>query len=333
MLKKKNHPILKDENVILFPGMIEKYVENGLKFAEETNFVEAVSCFDKASKYKELSDMVQSVYILSLLEAGRALDAKKICETLYEKRSPFFEQVIELYLTILLDLKEYKQLNEVLDGLMKDSTYTFQQKKNFKQLKELSSKMLTDITYSADEETKTNFDKEQFELSSFIKLPYGQQEHLIQEAFHTDITEITEELIAIIEGSDIIPTIKSLALLLLGAAGVDNEVTVEKFGFKETIIPTAPPEHTAVDRVEPIKRCIENLLEKDPSKLQMTLEMVHRHAYTLFPFDWVGYTNEVVANKYIEYVDVLFGNSELRSDEFFDLLIVMEESLEVLSVE
>lgn len=332
-MKKKNHPILKDENVILFPGMIENYVENGLKLAEENNFLEAVSCFDEANKYQELSDMVQSVYILSLLETGRALDAKKICETLYEKKSPFFEQVIELYLTILLDLKDYKQLNEVLNELMKDSTYTFQQKKNFKQLKELSIKMLTDHTYSSDEEVQTNFDSEQFELNHFIKLPYGMQEQLLQEAFQIDTLEITKEIITIIESPDIIPTIKSLALLLLGAAGVDSEVTVEKFGFKETVIPTAPPELTAVDRVEPIKRYIENSLEKDPTKLQMTLEMVHRHAYTLFPFDWVGYTNEIVAKRYIEYVDMLFGNRELRSDEFFELLIVLEESLALLSYE
>lgn len=331
MLKKKNHPILKDENVILFPGMIEKLVENGLKFAEENNFVEAVSCFDEAKKFLEFSDMVQSVYILSLLEAGRARDAKKICETLYEKKSPFFEQVIELYLTILLDLKEFKQLNEVLDGLMKDSTYTFQQKKNFKQLKELSIKMLTDT--NIEEDIQTDFDEKQFELSRFKKLPFGQQEQLIQEAFQTDVTEIMEEIITIIESPDVIPTIKSLALLLLGAAGIDKEVTVEKFGFKETVIPTAPPESTAVDRVEPIKQYIENSLEKDPSKLQMTLEMVHRHAYTLFPFDWVGYTNETVAKRYIEYVDMLFGNRELQSDEFFELLIVLEESLEVLSYE
>ncbi|MCZ8542043.1 hypothetical protein [Psychrobacillus psychrodurans] len=332
-MKKKGHPILKDENVIIFPGMVENYIENGLKFAEENNFVQAVACLDEANKYKELSDMVQSVYILSLLETGRAKDAKKICETLYEKKSPFFEQVIELYLTILLDLKEYKQLNEVLNGLMKDSTYTFQQKKNFKQLKELSIKLLTDTTYSTDEDMQTNFDTDLFELSNFKTLPYGRQEQLLQEAFQTDIKDITREIITIIESSDIIPTIKSLALLLLGAAGVNNEVTVEKFGFKETVIPTAPPERTAVDRVEPIKRFIENALEKDPTKLQMTLEMVHRHAYTLFPFDWVGYTNEKVANRYIEYVDVLFGNSELQSDEFFKLLIVLEESLEVLSCE
>ena len=332
-MKKKNHPILKDENVILFPGMIESYVEKGLKFAEENNFMEAVSCFDEANKYKELSDMVQSVYILSLLETGRALDAKSICETLYEKKSPFFEQVIELYLTILLDLKEYNQLNEVLDGLMKDSTYTFQQKKNFKQLKELSVKMLTDTTYTKDEDMHNKIDNEQFKLDNFKKLSYGKQEELIQTAFHSDIMDISREIITIIESSDIIPTVKSLALLLLGAAGVDNEVTVEKFGFKETVIPTAPPESTAVDRVEPIKQYIENSLAKDPTKLQMTLEMVHRHAYTLFPFDWVGYTNETVANRYMEYVDALFGSSELQSDEFFELLLVLEESLEVLSDE
>lgn len=328
-MKKKSHPVLKDENVILFPGMIENYIEKGLKYAEESNFMEAVSCFDEAKKYTALSDMVQSVYILSLLETGRAADAKEICEILYENKSPFFEQVIELYLTILLDLKEYSQLNEVLDSLMKDSTYTFQQHKNFKQLKELSIKMLTDTTYSKNDDMHNKLDSEQFKLDNFKRLSFSQQEQLLQMAFQVDIKDVSEEIIVIIESTDTIPTIKSLALLLLGAAGINKEVTVEKFGFKETVVPTAPPEYTAVDRVEPIKQHIENLLSKDPTKLQMTLEMVHRHAYTLFPFDWVGYTNEIVANRYIEYVDVLFGNSELEQDEFFELLIVLEESLEV----
>ena len=313
--------------------MIENYVEKGLKLAEANNFIEAVSFFDEANKYHDLSDMVQSVYILSLLETGRAIDAKKICESLYEKKSPFFEQVIELYLTILLDLKEYKQLNEVLNDLMKDSTYTFQQKKNFKQLKELSIKMLTDNTYDTDANPQNKVDSEQFELENFQRLSFVQQEQLLQMAFQADIVPLSPKIIAIIESSDTNPTIKSLGLLLLGAAGIDSEVTIEKFGFKETVTPIAPPESTAVDRVEPIKQYIEELLAKDPTKLQMTLEMVHRHAYSLFPFDWVGHNNETVANKYIEYVDVLFGNSELQTDEFFKLVILLEESLEALSSE
>ena len=333
MLKKKNPPLIKDENVIVFPGLIEKYVEKGLRFAEENNFLEAVTCFDEANKYIELSDMVQSVYILSLLEAGRAEDAKKLCETLHEEKSPFFEQVIELYLTILLDLKEYKQLIELLDVLIKDSTYTFMQKKNFKQLRELSVKMLADSTEVGGEVTEARIDRENFQLDQFLKLPFGQQELLLQDAFQTDIKELTNEFINIIESPDTIPTIKSLALLLLGAAGVESRVTVEKFGFKELVNPTLPPERTAVDRVEPIKDTIEKLLDKDPSKLQMTSEMVHRHAYALFPFDWVGYTNEIVANKYIEYVDMLFGNRELMADELLELVIALEESLEVLSYE
>ena len=73
------------------------------------------------------------------------------------------------------------------------------QKKNFKQLKELSIKMLTDTTYLVDEERKLTLTVTYLSLVNFIKLPFGQQELLLQEAFQTDVNGITKEIITIIE--------------------------------------------------------------------------------------------------------------------------------------
>ena len=63
--------------------------------------------------------------------------------------------------------------------------------------------------------------------------------------------------------------------------------------------PVSPPSPNAMDRIEFINRHIHDILEKDPSKLQLTVGLVHSHAYALFPFDWVGYSDEAVAQAYV----------------------------------
>ena len=48
---------------------------------------------------------------------------------------------MELYLTILLDLKAYHEVDSVLNKLLVDKRFTNERKKNFLQLKELSGRL------------------------------------------------------------------------------------------------------------------------------------------------------------------------------------------------
>ena len=329
-MKKRQHIPKTKENIIFFPGMVEKLVADGLAFAEVNNHIEAAKCFDQASEHIELDDTILSVYILSLLETNRQQEAKLICENLLKKRSPLFEQIVELYLTILLDLRAYHEVDRVLNKLLVDNRFTNERKKNFLQLKELSGRLAKEQDNYLTTEDYINpiADKQKFALEEYLKLSFIEKEALLQEAFHRDITEVIPNIIEIAKSQKVPPAIQTLALLLLGSNGETTEILVEKFGIKEKVNPVSPPSPNGMERIESIKKYIHNILEKDPSKLQLTVGLIHSHAYALFPFDWAGYSDEAVAEAYVNFVDTLFGNESVRPDKLYELIKLLEASTE-----
>lgn len=329
-MKKRQHNPKTKENIIFFPGMVEKLIADGLAFAEVNNHVAAANCFDQASEHIELDDAILSVYILSLLETNRQQEAKEICENLLKKRSPLFEQIVELYLTILLDLKAYYEVDRVLNKLLVDKRFTNERKKNFLQLKELSGRLAKEQEdfLTNDNDINPSVDKQKFAIEEYLKLSFIEKEALLQEAFHKDVTEVIPNIIEIAQSKKVPPAIQTLALLLLGSNGETTEILIEKFGFKEKVNPSSPPSPNAMERIEFVKSYLHNILEKDPSKLQLTVGLIHSHAYALFPFDWAGYSDESVAQAYVNFVDSLFGNGSIQPNKLYELIQLLEASTE-----
>jgi tetratricopeptide (TPR) repeat protein len=331
-MKEKNYGLKSKENVIFFPGMINKLINDGLAFAEENNYVEAAKCFDEAKKYEELDDMILSVYILTLLETKRQQEAKEICEKLMKKKSPMLEQIVELYLTILLDLKDYNEIDTVLNKLLVDKRFSKERKKNFLQLKELSGKlaMEQESLLEKDSSYTSDIELEKFKLDVFTKLRLEEQEQLLQDSFFQDVTEAIPNIIQIAESNKVYPAVQSLALLVLGAIGETTEVLIEKFGFKEKINPVMPPAPNSVDRIDSINNCVHKFSEKNPSEFEMTIGLVRSHAYSLFPFDWTGYSDEEVAEGYINYVETLLGKENEQPNELYDFIKILDESTAII---
>ncbi|WP_313891696.1 hypothetical protein [Psychrobacillus sp.] len=330
-MKKKHRKLQTKENLIVFPGMIENLIADGLAFAENNNYVKAAECFDIVKQYTELDDMIISVYVLTLLETRRYLEAKEICEELMEKKSPIAEQIVEIYLTILLDLKEYKEVDNLLNLLLADDNISDERKMNFEQLKDLSSRLaLEQTTFTEEAEIEiVHLEKEKFALDVFTKLSFMEQELLLQRAFVQNISEVTIEISEIVECEKVSSSIRTIALLVLGEAGVTKEVTVSKFGIKEKVNPADLPSPKAVDRMDSIDLLVEEILEQDPSKLALTSGLVRRHAYALFPFDWLGYDDKEIAQAYVNFVEVLFGEENKQQDDLYELIKLVEDSVEI----
>ena len=321
---KKKHGLKSKDNLIFFPGMVDKLIQDGLTFAEENNHAKAVQCFDEASKYVELDDMFLSIYIFSLLETRRYEDAREICESLMDKNSPMYEQIVDLYLTILLDLKEFNDLDKVLNRLLLDKRFSKERKQNFMQLKELSEKLATEQAIKVTDDVPLQIDK--YSLEVFIGLRVEEQEQLLQDSFYHHTRDLIAPIVQIAQSDRVYPAIQSLALLALGAIGVEEEVTIEKFGFRQAVNPLAPPIPNSMSRLDSITSHILSLLEKDPTKFEMTIGMLNNHAYALFPFDWSGYSDEEVAKGYVQFIEQLFGEGLLQPNELNDLIVLLESS-------
>ena len=76
-------------------------------------------------------------------------------------------------------------------------------------------------------------DKERFAMEEFVKLSLIEQEALLQESFHKEVTEAIPNIIEIAQSKKVSPTIQTLALLLLGANGETTEIQLKSLVLKK----------------------------------------------------------------------------------------------------
>ena len=332
MKKKKYGKLQTKENLIVFPGTAEKLIADGIELAGNGIYKKAVDCFDEAKAYTELDETALTVYAYALFEIRKYDDAKEVCKKLLYEGFPLYEQIMELYLTILIEMKEFKEVDELLDVLIEEEIFSEEKKKNFEQLRELSMRIANDQEVDADVELEQipTLEREKYALQAFVSNNGAQQHQLMYEASMGDSTQIIPELIAIVQDTKGIPIIKTLAILLLSADEVEEEVLIEKFGFSEKVIPVNLSHPTKTEKVEKIFALIELRLDQDPTKLDLAYQMITRHAFALFPFDFANFGIEEITDTYVKYINYLFNNEQMEENELYYLINSLEAMYDLI---
>ena len=334
MKKKKYGKLQTKENLIVFPGTAEKLIADGIEFAENGSYKKAVDCFDEAKAYTEFDETALTVYAYALFEIRKYDEAKEVCKKLLYEGFTLYEQIMELYLTILIEMKEFKEVDELLDVLIEEEIFSEEKKKNFEQLKELSMRISneqevdTDVDLELEEDL--TLEREKYVLEAFVSNNGGQQHQLMYEASMGDSTQIIPELIAIVEDAKGIPIIKTLAILLLSADEVEEEVLIEKFGFSEKVIPVNLSHPTKTEKIEKVFALIELKLDQDPTKMDLAYQMITRHAFALFPFDFGKFGIEEIADTYVKYINHLFDNEQMDENELYYLINSLEAMYDLI---
>ena len=90
-----------------------------------------------------------------------------------------------------------------------------------------------------------------------------------------------------------------------------------------------PSKLTEPDEMPKFTQCMTmaiEQLEKDPSKEEMVEDLLFRHAFAQYPFEWPGYEPEEIVRTYIGYVDQLLGGTIIPESElkgFIDQIEMM----------
>ncbi len=232
-MKKKKREIQKFENVVVFPGTVERLISQAHQYVENYQFDLANQHFSEALQYTEGDELTLSVYAYSLYESKSFEKAKEICEQLLSLGPSMYLEVMELYLTICMQLKQYKQVEQIITSLLEEGAIPDSQIEKFERLKNLNANIvdsnedIQEVTYS-----EQVLDDEKYELNSFLSLSPNQQLLLIQELTESNIRPIVQQLKDIIEHDKSHPFVKSLILILFVEQEVDMEVTINKFKRK-----------------------------------------------------------------------------------------------------
>lgn len=315
----------KKANVVVFPGTFEKLVEKGLVSVEKGEYEQAVKAFDQAIVYEPDFPEFLAPYAVALYETKDFERAKEIAARLLHSGPANYIDVMELYLTISIQLQQYEEVEMTIGTLFDEGVVPEAMLSKFRYLRELNDRLSE--RYPSDD---PNFQPKPITVEEFMTLDSSEQQFVLASLEGTQLSEMIPLLKGIVELSTISPLILTFALTLLHQADYWEEVTVRKFNREMVVIPaelTLPGQ----DRMTlQVMEEMEGLLFKEPSRLEMARGLVEKFAIMAFPFGWGDYQAKEVAEAYVDYIEYLFSGHRLSETELTRYIQQIDNDFDLL---
>ena len=93
-----------ENKVVLFPGMLDRMLDSAVIAAENQQYDEAVEQFEKFYTFSDGDEYSLSIFVHCLYETKNFERAKEVCEDLLALEPDNYLEVMELYLTICMQL-------------------------------------------------------------------------------------------------------------------------------------------------------------------------------------------------------------------------------------
>ncbi|OCA92370.1 tetratricopeptide repeat protein [Pseudobacillus wudalianchiensis] len=261
-------------NVFIFPGTGQALIQKGRAALEAKQYDEAASFLSQALEHPltEEGD-VKTALLLALYESGRYDSALELCKDMLHKGLGDYYDVLDIYVLILMQQKQYKTIFSTLSALMEEKQLPEEKREYFERLLELSRKML-----DAPE-------------TRWMPLFTGQetlreQTLRLMELAHVNIQPYYDELVAMLEKEGTHPFLQTLILNVLKEHGIERAVTVRKFEFTGSVIPVQLSDAFEKDYFKKVIHFLEDeLADKDPVQLEQVKEIVKHHFFLIYPFE------------------------------------------------
>lgn len=305
-MRKKYGKLQKKGNLIVFPGTADRLIREGMHYFENQQYEQAVHSFEDAMQFEPESDDFLLPYATALYELKDYGRAKELTTLLLNRGTKNYISTMELYLTILIHLEEYEDVEMKIGVLIEEGFVPQELLNKFTNLRDLNQRLAT--RYGEDESQKK---EAPFTFEEFTQMDVLLQQQMLASLDGTDLQSMTEVLEDIAESVHFSPIVVTFALTLLHQAGYNRTLTIRKFGLEKDLNPAEMPLPGQDNQSQAILAELEKLLAKDPSQLELAYGLVEKFSITAFPFDWGNYSVEEIADAYIQYIDSLFSGEEL----------------------
>lgn len=303
------------DNVIIFPGTYEKYVRDGERYLSEHQYEKAIEAFDGAIQLEPTSTQFLFLYAVALYEMKDFLRAREFALLALEHGNGEYIVVMELYLTILIQLEAYEEVEISIQALIEEGFIPPEMMSKFIYLRDLNRRL--SVRYGEDElaEVASSMTFEEFKEKDL----YAQQQFLTS-LKGIDLERSIGLLEEIIASPIMPPSVITFSLMLLKEVQYDELITVEKYGQQMKVKPsvlTLPGQDLLS---EAVLHEVEKKLEKDPSKLQFVDSAIRKFVINAFPFQWGEDSAEVIANAYIEYIECLMMGEAISDNPLLEFI-------------
>ncbi|QOY33994.1 tetratricopeptide repeat protein [Anaerobacillus isosaccharinicus] len=270
------------ENVVLFPGVVEKLVGKGMEALKEKKFSDALSFFEQALEIDPDHPQGRFGVALSLIEQSRLDEAKAVTEKMLKEDIGSYYDILQVHISLLVQLGQYDDVVAMLEGIMGEEKLPANLAESFYHLLHFSRQMvddgpLIDVTeeIQVPPEDLVHMlntgvpEKQWLAIQMLGKLP-GQ-------VFFEAITQFLKT-----EEHD--PVLKSMVLQLLKEKNIEEKVEIHKFG-KIIIKNVSDLENVFHEKFgkDTLVLVSEHLESENPSLYEMISHVWWHYLFALYP--------------------------------------------------
>lgn len=286
---KKKKPIQSEENIILFPDLEKRLAEKGLQSLQAKRYSEAIDLLEKARQLDQENDEILIGLVLAYIEVGHFPQAKKLAKELLLKGIGHYDQMMDLYITILLQLHEYPEVVATIETLIEENEISPEKLNHFSTILQFSRRM-ADQSSAINETVEPNLADTEEDVNETLDLHSltdpNEQMMFVSKLANKNIRPYVKEILAYLEEPSGQPFLKTLLLSILKDQEYEKEATIEKFNYKRSVIPAQLPDIRNQARMNEIIDIVKDKLDQiDPILLGNITSLVERHFFIVYPFE------------------------------------------------
>lgn len=288
----------KQKKIVEFPNLKQRLLEKAMQTMKEKKFSEALELFEQARENEYAYAEVELGMVVCYMELGRLTEARNRCKRMLREDIGDYFHVLQIYITILIQLKEYAEVKTTIEAILEEDKLPAQYAQNFYQLLEFARKMLPSVEteHEMNEQEHHPLDEQEDELFLLHEGTVQKQYELIQMLKHRNIRPLILDVQKYLVDELKHPVLKTFMLHILGEQGWDKETEVMKMGQRITVVPVNLKSGEEDPFLNKVISILEDKVESDnPSLYEGLKEMLVRLHTVQFPLPFTPDKPEVWA--------------------------------------
>lgn len=321
-LRKKPKRVIQKGNVVVFPGTLERLHREGREAMERDLHDEAIEHFEAILDIDPEETSILDLLAISLYETKDFERAKEYALLAMQNQSGDYIEILELYLSISIQLRQYEEVELTIQGLMEKQMIPQDSIRKFQYLRELNNRLAN--RYIED----STLEEPAMELDDFLQMTAHEQQDFLLSLQNQQLKPFVPLLVELVQYEDSLPVVKTYALLLLQQNGVEERLYIRKYHFETETIPTrlvSPEDDLFINEVQFIAK---SRFEKDPTASELAMNLILKYGIMLYPFHWGPYTAEEVAEAYVAYTKHLLYGKTVDETSLLQFIRSVDEEMD-----
>ncbi|MBS2969917.1 tetratricopeptide repeat protein [Metabacillus sp. KIGAM252] len=276
----------KKSKIIPFPNLKERLVDKGMEALKKKQFQDALEFFSEARNMDEDQAEIQLGIALCLMEMGELQEASKVCKKMLNEDIGHYFTVLQVYLTILIQLREYNEVQSTIEAVLEENQLPAESAEQFYRLLDFSRRMSgTEQEAGLEEEESFSYEPDDWTESEKFMADPSRQIDYIQSIRDRNVAKHMPTLRSLLRHTHAHPVIKTMILQVLMEHEVEKSVTVEKFEDVLTVVPASLSDLSDTPFAKKVLILLDDQLgAENPALFEAVKELWIRHLFVMFPF-------------------------------------------------